>query len=380
VQDNSFDINLNHDETRRAATMNQAKPIETMTPRIAIAILAAMTMATIPWQHALACSRVLYETGNGTYITARGMDWNDPTAMTSLWIFPRGMERDGGIGENPVKWKSKYGSVVASFYGAATADGMNEKGLVSNVLYLAESDYGDAAETGKPTLSIGAWAQYFLDNYATVEEAVSAMKDAPFTIVAPVLPNGRAANVHMSISDASGDSAILEYIGGELQIHHKSDYTVMTNSPVFDQQLALDTYWNIVGGNRFLPGTINAADRFVRLSYLLKSMPKYKESHLALAATFSLIRAVGVPLGMADPDHPNISMTLWRTVADHEAKVYYFESVLSPTVLWIDLKNVNFKEGSGARTIAIEPESDLAGDISSKLERAAPFEWLTTDR
>ena len=347
--------------------------------RIAIGTLVAMLMALIPWKHAQACSRVVYETGNGTYITARGMDWNDPTAKTSLWVFPRGMERDGGIGKNPVKWTSKYGSVVASFYDAASSDGMNEAGLVANVLYLAESDFGDATKTGKPILSIGAWAQYFLDNYATVKEAVDAMKNAPFAIVAPVLPNGRAAAVHLSISDANGDSAILEYIDGKLEIHHSTAYTVMTNSPVFDQQLALDAYWNAVGGNRFLPGTINAADRFVRLSYLLKSTPKYKEPRMALAAAFSLIRAVGVPLGMEDPDHPNISMTLWRTVGDHAAKTYYFESALIPSVLWVDLNKVDFKKGSGARTVAIEPGTGLAGDVSSKLKTAEPFKWLTSN-
>ncbi|WP_281173888.1 linear amide C-N hydrolase [Afifella pfennigii] len=222
---------------------------------------AAMTL--FAGQHAEACTRLIYETGTGTYITARGMDWNDAAAPTALWVYPRGMEHDGGVGENPITWTSKYGSVFASFYDAANADGMNEAGLVANILYLAESDFGDAAATGKPTLSVGAWGQYFLDKYATVEEAVADMQDPPFTVVAPLLPNGRPAAVHLSLSDASGDSAIFEYIDGELHIHHSRDYDVMTNSPAFEEQLALVNYWRIIGGDRFLPGTINAADRFL---------------------------------------------------------------------------------------------------------------------
>ncbi|MEM8681053.1 MAG: linear amide C-N hydrolase [Planctomycetota bacterium] len=342
----------------------------------AIRPLALAACLCVPGQCVQACSRLVYATGAGTYITARGMDWNDPTAKTALWIFPRGMERHGGIGPNPIKWTAKYGSIITSFYDAGSSDGMNEKGLAANVLYLAEADYGDAATSGKPTLSLGAWAQWFLDNYASVEEAVEDMVDAPFTVVAPILPNGRAASMHLSISDASGDSAIFEYIDGELVVHHGSEYPVMTNSPIFDQQLALIAYWDLVGGNRFLPDTINAADRFVRLNYLLKSTPKFKEPQLALAATFSLIRAVGVPLGMADPDHPNISMTLWRTVADHGAETYYFESVLMPTVIWADLTKIDFKEGSKPRKIAIERGATLAGDVSDKFEPAKPFEWL----
>ncbi len=323
------------------------------------------------------CTRIKYETGTGSYITGRGMDWNDPTAKTDLWVFPKGMERDGGIGESPIEWTSKYGSVVASFYGAASADGINEKGLVGNVLYLAEADYGDAAKTGKPTLSIGAWVQYILDNYATVAEAVAALKDEPFTIVAPLLPNGRAAAVHTALSDPSGDSAILEYVDGKLTIHHGPECAVMTNSPVYDQQIAINTYWELIGGNRMLPGTINAADRYVRASYFLESSPKYEDPDMAVASMFSQMRSIGVPLGMADPDHPNISATLWRTVYDHDARRLYFESALRPSVIWVDLNKVNLEKGGEVMKLETLGSKVLAGEVSAEFEPATPFKFMT---
>jgi choloylglycine hydrolase len=305
------------------------------------------------------------------------MDWNDPTAETDLWVFPKGMQRDGGIGKNPIRWTSKYGSVVASFYNAATADGMNEKGLVGNILYLAEADYGEPAKTGKPTISVGAWLQYILDSYATVAEAVAALKDEPFTVIAPVLPNGRAAAVHTSLSDPSGDSAILEYLNGKLVIHHGPECQVMTNSPVYDQQLALNAYWDLIGGNNMLPGTINAADRFVRLSYFLKSSPKYKDRKMAVAAVFSQMRAIGVPLGMEDPNHPNISATLWRTVADHGARRYYFESTISPAVFWVDLDKVNLEPGADVMKLETLGSKTLAGEVSAEFQPAQPFKFMT---
>jgi len=337
--------------------------------------LAFITVLCIFLQPVWACSRVVYETGTGSYITGRSMDWNDPTAKTSLWVFPRGMERDGGGGEKSIKWISKYGSVVASFYDIATADGMNEAGLVGNTLYLAETDYGDASKTGKPTIKIGAWLQYYLDNFATVKEAVAAMQPLPFTIVAPTLPNGREATVHVSLSDASGDSAIFEFLGGKLVIHHGTGFKVMTNSPTYDRQLALNAYWDQIGGNRFLPGTISAADRFVRLSYDLKSSPKYKDPKLALASVFSLMRAISVPLGMEDPNLPNISMTLWRTVADHGKMVFYFDAATMPAIFWVDFKNVDFKQGAGSKEIKITPETEFAGEVSSRFAPAKPFQW-----
>ena len=321
------------------------------------------------------CTRMLYETGTGSFITGHGMDWSDPNAPFQIFSFPRGIERTGAPVENTVTWRSKYRSVICSIYVVGTADGMNEQGLVANVLYLAEADFGDAAQVDKPLISIGAWAQYFLDNFATVAEAVAAMQNPPFVIVAPVLPNGRAAAVHLSLSDASGDSAILEYVDGELQMHHGSQYTVMTNSPIYDQQLAINAYWELIGGDRMLPGTINAADRYVRVSYFLNSSPKF-EGRMAVASVFSIMRAIGVPLGMEDPDHPNISATLWRSVSDHEARRYYFESAIQPTVYWVDIANLDLAEGAGPMSVKVDGPDMLAGEISDALKPSEPFNWM----
>ncbi len=81
-------------------------------------------------------------------------------------------------------------------------------------------------------------------------------------IVAADLPNGSSASAHLSLSDRTGDSAIFEYIDGELVIHHGREYKVMINSPPFDGQIPLNAYWNEIGGLTFLPGTNRASDRF----------------------------------------------------------------------------------------------------------------------
>ncbi len=86
------------------------------------------------------CTRVVYHGANDLIITGRSMDWKGETS-TDLWIFPRGMERDGRVGENPVTWVSRYGSVVTSWFDIATTDGINEAGLVANVLWLNEAAF-----------------------------------------------------------------------------------------------------------------------------------------------------------------------------------------------------------------------------------------------
>jgi len=322
------------------------------------------------------CTRVLYETGTGTQIVGRNADWNDMTAKVDLWLFPRGLKRDGGVGKAPVQWTSKYGSVITGFYDTVSADGMNEAGLVCNLLYQVEADYGDPKQGGRPTLSIGAWLQYVLDNFQTVAEAVEAMRPDPFTVISGNFGNGRPANVHFSLSDAKGDSAIFEFLKGKLVIHHSEDYKVMTNSPVFDQQLAINTYWDLVGGKNMLPGTISAADRYVRACYNLKVSPKFKDRREALASVFSQMRAVSPPLGMSDPDKPNISSTLYRIVADSDSKRYYFDNVLDPSVFYVDLKKVDLKEGAKSMKLDVMGPVNLAGDVSAKFTAAKPFGFL----
>jgi penicillin V acylase-like amidase (Ntn superfamily) len=46
-------------------------------------------------------------------------------------------------------------------YNSLSVDGINEKGLVANLLYLATAKYPE--ENGKPVLPIGAWVQFTLE-------------------------------------------------------------------------------------------------------------------------------------------------------------------------------------------------------------------------
>jgi penicillin V acylase-like amidase (Ntn superfamily) len=339
-----------------------------------IGLVTSAVIALTSFQ-AQACTRFLYKTGTNGYIVGRSMDWaEDP--QTDLWAFPRGLSRDGGAGPGSLKWTSKYGSVIASFYNIGTVDGMNDAGLVANALYLVEADYGDAKASGKPPISIGAWTQYALDNYGTVAEAVAGLSKEPFVIVAPELPNGHNASGHLSLADASGDSAIFEYIGGKLVIHHDRKYTVMTNSPTFDQQLAIDTYWQGINGLNFLPGTINSADRFVRMSWSLGAAPKEKDPRLAVATAFSLIRSISVPLGLAEPNKPNIAATIWRSVSDVGAGRYYFESAYSPTIFWVDLAKLKLAPGSAPARLDLSGRPILSGEVSDGFVATEPFKFL----
>lgn len=348
---------------------------------------SALSASLLLSSPAEACTRVLYQGSDNTVITGRSMDWSEDM-QTNLWVFPQGLSRSGGNGTDAAKWTSKYGSVVASIYGLASVDGINEKGLVMNMLYLAESDYGKAMPK-QATIAISLWGQYALDNYATVAEAVAGLEENAFHIVSFDLPNGAPAQAHLSISDATGDSAIFEYVGGQLVIHHGKQYVVMTNSPIYSKQLALNEYWESIGGTVFLPGTNRAADRFARAGFFLQTVPKTLDSRYiktvptqqyavqAIASVLSVTRSVSVPLGITTPNEPNIASTIWRTLADHKNRAYFYDSATSPNTFWVSLDKLNFKVGAPILKLALDAGQIYEGEVSGEFKAAQPFTFLT---
>ena len=327
---------------------------------------------------AQACTRAVYLGPDETVITARSMDWKVDVG-TNLWIFPRGMHRSGEAGPHSLQWTSKYGSVTASGYDVSTTDGMNEKGLVANLLWLVESEYL-TPHPERPGLAISLWAQYVLDNFSTVQEAVDTLKSEPFTLVTANVPGEeRLATLHLSISDATGDSAIVEYIDGKQVIHHDRKYQVMTNSPAFDKQLALDEYWKGIGGTVMLPGTNRAADRFARASFYINAIPKGETPDMTVASVFSVIRNVSVPYGLTTPDEPNISSTRWRTVSDQKRLIYFFESAVTPNTFWVNFKYIDFSAETGkVMKLDLGPNQSHihSGNAVKDFQISKPFKFL----
>lgn len=153
----------------------------------------------------------------------------------------------------------------------------------------------------------------------------------------------------------------------------------MTNSPPFDQQLSLNQYWKTIGGSVMLPGTNRAADRFVRASYYINEATQSADPRTAVAAVFSVMRNVSVPIGVKLPGQPNIADTLWLTVSDQKNKVYYYQSTNSPSIIWAKLGSLDFAEGSGPRRLLLDGFPDTAGDQTQNFKPTELFKFITPD-
>lgn len=321
------------------------------------------------------CTRVVYSGTNKMVVTGRSMDWKTEI-HSNLWVFPKGMERNGETGVNSLQWTSKYGSVVASAFEIASTDGINEKGLVANLLWLPETEY-PVRDKSKPGLAITAWVQYMLDNFASVDEAVSFIDENTFQVVSDKMPDGsRLATLHLSISDATSDCAIFEYIGGQLTVYHSKDYKVMTNSPTYNKQLALNEYWKSIGGLSFLPGTNRPSDRFARASFYIDALPKTDDQRIAIASVFSVVRNASVPYGISTPESPEISTTQWRTVSDSKNLRYFFESSLTPNTFWVNLQELDLSEGAPVLKLSIANGETYHGNATKDFKPAQVFRFM----
>lgn len=341
--------------------------------RKTLRLLAVLCIGLFTAPSAIPCTRVLWAPEGGHVYVGRTNDWTGKVD-SAFRLFPRGIERVGAVTQNPHKWTSKYGSVALTAYDNATHQGVNEKGLSVHVLYLAEvCDFGKR-DPKREGIGVLQWAQYYLDNYATVAEAVEAHKSIAFQIEPIVLPNGAPTMLHVSIEDKTGDSAVIEYIGGKAEIHHDRRYTVMTNEPVYQKQIENLKQYRTFGGDKPLPGERKSMDRFVRAAVYVNALPKPSNPGEGAAYIMSVMRNTSVPFGLGDPEKPNISPTYFRTVVDLTDGKYYFESTLAPNVVWIDTSKLDFSKGLEEQELKVEKRiMELHGDVTDQFAKASPL-------
>lgn len=314
------------------------------------------------------CTTVFWNNNDKAKVVARTVDLFIPDTPTIL-VYSRGMTRQGEAGPNSLKWKSKYGSVVVTeFKTSAASDGINEHGLSAHLLYLTGSSF-EARNERLPALSNTLWAQYILDNYKTVAEVVNSTND--FQLTETVL-HDKKWPLHLSVQDPSGDAAVIEFIDGKKIVYHGSQYTVMTNEPAYKIQLENLKNYKSFGGKLALPGDCDPLSRFVRVATYLKTLPSPKDIREAVAGVLSVIRTAMVPFGAVDTsgnETEDAWATRWVSVADLTNKTFYFNTTITPNIIWLDLNKLDFSEGKPV--LSLDPnDMSLVGDVQNLMKKS----------
>lgn len=298
------------------------------------------------------CTDVL-ATSDPWVVSTRTMDWR-ANMLSRIVIRPRGVERqasDCPKGAQPLRWTSQYGSVTTrSFIDTSTSDGLNERGLSAATLWLSDSRYAQPA--GKPVVTPMQWAQVFLDTCATVQEAVA--KADEFDVAGLQILLFGEVNVHLVLRDATGDSAIMEYLDGKLVVHHPMPIPAATNEPPYAEMLTKVGVFSGLGGDQPMPYGIDPVSRCARASLWARRLPKAQNPAQAVAYAFDVIQTVCRPPG-------DRAATLWTAVRDHTNLVLYYRTLNSPQVVSISLKDVDLSPGQPEKVI--DMHADQTGDI-----------------
>jgi penicillin V acylase-like amidase (Ntn superfamily) len=318
-----------------------------------------------------ACTRILWNDNKLAVVAGRTMDWPTTTDPV-LTVLPRGMPRDGGVlaghrleNDNPARWTSKYGSIVTTVYGIGTVDGVNEKGVAMHMLYFVATDFGPR-DPKKQGLQAALWGQYVLDNAASVAEALKLLET-----IQPLMVDhdGIKASIHLAIEDATGDSAVIEYVAGKPMVYHGREYRIMTNDPSYPEHVAYRATFNFDGATRqtAIPGNVDPMHRYVRADYYRQMLPEPKNDREAIAGILAIARNVSVPFGAPNKVPGSLYNTEYRTAIDLTNRQYYFELTTAPSVIWANL--TKFDLGEDSPVLVLDPDDiNLSGDVSKSFK------------
>jgi len=312
------------------------------------------------------CTRVFWNHNGVAMVCGRTLDW-ETSDEPRLWVIPAGTARRGGLEQGAASWVSRYGTVSMQGWGVATTEAVNEAGLSARALYLEATEWEPADD--RPAVANLMWTQYAADNYATVEEALTGLSEVRVESV-PI--RGKHLGAHLLLEDASGDSALIEILGGTPTIHHGAEYDVVANDPPYDEQVASLARYRPWGGQLGIPGDIVSEERFVRATYYLAHLPTPADAAEAVAGVFGIVRNCQVPYGAPDNRFDTFP-TWWATVTDLTNRVYYFQSTRAPNVVWLELDTLSLHAGDEARSL--DPrDPQLAGAIDQQLAPAM-LDW-----
>ena len=132
-----------------------------------------------------------------------------------------------GFGEDklPDTLKQKLITLAAPY---APLDGINEKGLAVAVLRIGDEPTNQ--DTGKTDITTTTAIRLMLDQAATVEEAVNLLEQYD-------MHSSAGSCYHFQMADASGASAVAEYIDNELVVlKEDKGYQVATNFLLSDKK------------------------------------------------------------------------------------------------------------------------------------------------
>lgn len=180
-----------------------------------------------------ACSTFIATSPEGDNLFGRNFDY-----VPSIGMIVRTTPTDGyesisvvnlnhlGLSAENMPDKNLLNRVITLAAPYAPLDGINEKGLAIGVLVINKGIVHQS--TGKVPITTTSAIRMILDKAATVKEAIALLEQYDMN-------SSGDTGYHFQIADATGDTAIIEYIDDEMHVLTKEEgYTAATNFVLYN--------------------------------------------------------------------------------------------------------------------------------------------------
>ncbi len=331
-----------------------------------------------------ACTSFVIKTQDGSPIYGRTMEWGAFDLQAELVLVPRNLSftSELGAGKKGMIWKNKYGFVaINAVKKPFVTDGMNETGLTMGVLYFPGFAKYQQLKVGEESISMNnvELSAYILGQFETVDEIREALpkirvihnKDIDKVFGAP-------SPLHLIVTDNTGASIVIEYVGGILKIHDNK-VGVMTNSPDYEwhilnlrnypqlrafgysQEMKIQgvslTPFGAGSGMLGLPGDVTPVSRFVRAVAFTQTLITPKNVEAGINEAGRILNNFDIPRGLVregkSPENYHLNFTQWSTIGDIKNKRYYWWTEHNRRMRMVDLKKLSF-EGNQTRRIPLD--------------------------
>lgn len=310
--------------------------------RMGVLVLMGLCLVS---QAAQSCTAFQFETPGRVFV---GKNYDYPDGGGFVFVNPVGVSKTAMVfpPDMPLVWQSKYGSVSFNQFGRENpAGGMNEMGLVIEVLWLDETAFP------KPDrrFAVGElnWVQYHLDCSETVEQVIGS--EAFLRI-----HQNAFGRIHYLVADRAGDTAVVEFLDGKQVVHRggKLPYRVVEN---LTYENSLNYVKNRPLGKRCYEKPLGQfSDRFEYVFRMLEDCPVTDPNLVGQAVDYGFATLDKAAFSATDLTF----RTQWSIVYDVTGGAIYFKTAEAPVIKRIDLNNRSYECRRPLRMAALDVERD----------------------
>ncbi|SDX80471.1 linear amide C-N hydrolase [Paenibacillus sp. PDC88] len=271
-------------------------------------------------------------------------------------------------GTKGVRWKTKYGNITFTQFGRELPmNGMNEKGLTIAMMYHEDGLYPQT--DSRPALNELQWIQYQLDQYASVEEVIYHLDH--------IRLEKTLYELHYMIADATGQTAIIEFIEGRAHVTQDAPYFSLTNTS-FEKSLAYANQFQDIPIPQ-LSRKVTSLDRFTLGYRLVEDKCRLDNtSPLSVEEAFCVLEDIAVKpsvdwswIGDGIPS----TLTYWSIVFDIKNLIIHYNDYGNKEIRSIDLKKIDFSHAASIRCLSLD--NTLKGSIECHFK---PYTTLDNER